>query len=191
MEERIDDLALIARVNAGDVDAYADLVRRHHPGVMSLCAAMLSDRTAAEDVAQETFMKAYASLKNFRGDASFSTWLYRIASNTCLDEKRKISRTRTQSLDALLEDDGEALQRLLSAPGPERSLQDAQLVEQVLSCLPDTYRLILTLRELNGLNYEEIAQAMGCTVDSVKARLQRARKEFLDRLRHFTTPENV
>ena len=191
MEQRIDDLELIGRVKAGDIDAYADLVRRHHPAVMSLCMGMLADKAAAEDVAQETFLKAYASLKDFRGDAAFSTWLYRIASNKCLDAGRKISRAKTQSLDSLLEGNNEALQRLAAAPGPERALEDAQLVEQILSCLPDAYRLILTLRELQGLTYEEIAVAMSCTVDSVKARLQRARKEFLDQLRHFAAPENV
>jgi RNA polymerase sigma-70 factor (ECF subfamily) len=152
---------------------------------MGLCLSMLADTAAAEDAAQETFLKAYASLKEFRGDAAFSTWLFRIAANKCLDFKRKSARARTTSLDFLLEEHGDSIQRLLASPGPERSTEDAQLVEEILSCLPDAYRLILTLRELNGLNYQEIAQTMSCSVDSVKARLQRARREFLDRLRHF------
>jgi RNA polymerase sigma-70 factor (ECF subfamily) len=152
---------------------------------MALCVSMLADTAAAEDAAQEAFLKAYASLKDFRADSAFSTWLYRIAVNKCLDFKRKTARARTNSLDFLLEENGEAMQRLLSSPGPEQSTEDSQLVEQIMSCLPDAYRLILTLRELNGLTYQEIAQTMNCSMDSVKARLQRARREFLNRLRHF------
>ncbi len=187
----ISDLDLITRIKAGDTDAYAELVRRHHPKVIALCQSMLTNTAAAEDAAQETFLKVYSSLKDFRGDAAFSTWLFRIAANKCLDFKRKSARTRTTSLDFLLEEHGEGIQRLMAGPGPERSTEDAQLVEKILSCLPDAYRLILTLRELNGLTYQEIAQTMNCSVDSVKARLQRARRGFLGRLRHFEVPQDI
>jgi len=181
------DDELISQVLSGDSEAYADLVRRHHPAIFGLCAGLLRDRSQAEDAAQEIFLKAYRSLSKFRGASSFATWLYRIASNHCLDMLRRRERAATESWDALLEAEGERIERLLSAPvNEERSLEDADLVRRVLDCLPPEYRLILTLRELQGLTYQEIAAAMGCSLDSVKARLRRAREDFEGRLRHFS-----
>src|SRR5690348_9660792 len=97
------DQDLIARAQKGDDDAFAALVRRHHPGVATLCRSMLGDDAAADDAAQDVFLKAHRSLKSFRGDAKLSTWLYRVATNRCLDLLRAAGRAKTQSLDALLE----------------------------------------------------------------------------------------
>ncbi len=180
------DGELVARVLAGDDSAYAELVRRHHPRVIGLCRSMLSTEQAAEDAAQDAFLKAYRSLASFRADASFATWLYRIAANQCLDCRRKEARGKEQSLDALVEDHGDRIQALSATPGPERSAEDVELVRRVLSALPEQYRLILTLREVQGLDYAEIAQTMECSLDSVKARLKRARRTFLDKLRHLS-----
>ena len=191
MGETISDFQLVARARAGDHAAFAELVRRHHGPIIALCASMLSDAAAAEDAAQETFLKAHRSLDAFRGDCAFSTWLYRIASNHCLDLRRKTARAKAQSLDALLEDEGERIQALTATSGPERSAEAAEMVERIMSSLPDAYRLILTLRELNGLDYKEIAEAMECSLDSVKARLRRARGEFLKHLRHFADVQDV
>jgi len=188
----MNDTELISRVQAGDHDAFAELIRRHHPWVMGLCAATLGDRTAADDAAQEVFLKAYQALPGFKGGSSFSTWLHRVAANHCLDLLRSRARRQTQSWDELLEKEGENIHRLLAAPAEqEHAREDADLVRRVLSCLSPEYRLVLTLREVQGLSYEEIAAAMDCSLDSVKARLQRARKDFADRLRHFLDPLNV
>ena len=182
-----DDKELISRVLSGALEAYADIIRRHHPAIMGLCAGLLGDRSQAEDAAQEIFLKAYRFLPKFHGDSSFSTWLYRIASNHCLDLLRRRARRKTESWDALLEADGERIERLLSAPpNEERGQEDADLVRRVLACLPPEYRLILTLREVQGLTYQEIAAAMDCSLNSVKARLRRARRDFEERLRHFS-----
>lgn len=142
--------------------------------------------STADDAAQEVFLKAYARLKDFRRDSAFSTWLYRVASNHCLDELRRDARRRTESLEALTEREAPSLQRLLAEPtDAARSLEDAELVRAVLDRLPEDYRLILTLRELEGLEYKELMAALDCTMDSVKAKLQRARRLFRDTLRHI------
>lgn len=185
------DEALIARVNGGDQHAYAELVRRHHARVFGLCVSLVGP-AAAEDAAQEVFLKAYGRLSDFRGDSAFSTWLYRVASNHCLDLLRKEGRRRSESLEALTEREGARLERLFAAPDDaQRSAEEADLVRRVLAVLPEDYRVILTLREIEGLEYKELMEALDCSMDSVKAKLQRARRSFRDALRHILPPDNV
>lgn len=186
------DEQLIARVLDGQQAAFADLVRRHHAKVHALCASMLHDRAAADDAAQEVFLKAYDHLADFRGDARFSTWLYRVATNKCLDARRAESRRRSESLEALTEGEDEKLRWLLADPRDRlHFIEEADLVKKVLDRLPEDHRLILTLREMQGLDYKEIAETMECTVDAVKARLQRARRDFRDTLRHICPSDGV
>ena len=146
----------------------------------------------AEDAAQEIFFKAYQALKNFRGQSAFSTWLYRIASNHCLDLLRKRQREHTESWEALIEESGEQLHELLTASqDPKAILADTELVQRALTQLSPDYRLILTLREIEGLSYEELAEALHCSLDAIKARLRRARQELLERVRHFVGAGSV
>jgi RNA polymerase sigma-70 factor (ECF subfamily) len=188
----MDEAEFITRVKAGEQEAFADIIRAHHAWVLGLCAMTLGDHSQAEDAAQEIFLKAYKSIAKFRGGSSFSTWLHRIAANHCLDLLRSRSRRKTQSWDALLEAEGEGIHRLLTAPPDEgRSREDADLVKRVLACLPPDYQIALTLREVQGLSYDEIAAAMDCSLDSVKARLRRARQDFVDHMRHFLDPLGV
>lgn len=185
------DNELIDGVLGGAQGDYAELVRRHHARVHGLCASMVG-ASAADDAAQEVFLKAYGRLKDFRRDSSFSTWLYRVASNHCLDLLRREARRRSESLEALTEREGARLQALLAEPtSAERSLEDAELVRAVLARLPEDYRVILTLRELEGLEYTELMAALDCSMDSVKAKLQRARRSFREALRHILPPERV
>ena len=182
----LDEHALLRRILDGDREAYAQVVRAHQARILRLCAALLGDPTQAEDAAQEVFLKAYQVLAAFRGESSLGTWLYRIASNHCLDLLRKRRRERTESWDRLLEESGESLHALLTAqPDPAESLADTELVQRALAQLSPEYRLILTLREMEGLTYAELADALQCSLDAVKARLRRARQELLGRLRHF------
>ena len=178
--------AELARLAAGgDGGAFAELVRRHAPRVRALCAATLGGPGEAEDAAQEAFLKAHRALSRFSGDASFGTWLHRIAVNHCLDLLRAAGRRRTDSLEALLEADSAALGRALSEPSPAHGLEDRDAVERLLARLPPEQRLALTLREAEGMTYEEIAKAMSCSLDSVKARIRRARAELVELSRHF------
>ena len=177
---------------SGDRDAYAELVQAHQAKILRLCNSLLADTALAEDAAQETFLKAYQALSSFRGQSSFSTWLYRIASNRCLDLLRKRKRERTESWEQLIEEAGEQLPSLLqSPPNAADSLANKELVQRLLSLLPPDYRLVLTLREMEGLSYEELACALHCSADAVKSRLRRARQELLKYWRHFSRTAGV
>lgn len=184
-EEARADRDVVARVLGGDAESYADLIRRHQGRVRGLCLSLLGDPAAADDAAQDVFLKAYRSLSDFRSDAAFSTWIYRIASNHCLDVLRSRARRRSDSLEALLEQEGSRVRALLAGPGPAGALEDRDLAARMLASLPEEQRLALTLREMQGLSYVEIAKAMDCSVDSVKGRLKRARHDLQSRLRHF------
>ncbi len=182
----------LARLAAGGDDAsFAELVRRHAPRVRALCAASLRNEAETEDAAQETFLKAHRSLGRFLGEASFGTWLHRIAVNHCLDLLRAAGRRRSESLDALLEADAAILGRALAEPSSAKTLEDRDVVGRLLSRLNPDQRLALTLREVEGMSYEEIAKTMSCSLDSVKARLKRARAELLEMARHFSGSDIV
>ena len=174
-----------------DDAAFADLVRRHAPRVRSLCAATLRSDAEADDAAQEVFLKAYRALDRFSGDADFGTWVHRIAVNHCLDVLRAAARRRTDSLEGLMEEDSKALARVLSEEGPARALENRDAAARLLARLNPEQRIALTLRELEGLSYEEIAAAMSCSLDSVKARIRRGRAELLDMARHFSGTDIV
>ncbi|UPT72796.1 MAG: sigma-70 family RNA polymerase sigma factor [Elusimicrobiota bacterium] len=188
-EPRDEDLA--RRAAGGDDAAFAELVRRHAPRVRALCEATLGGPAEADDAAQETFLKAHRSLGRFDGRSAFATWLHRIAVNHCLDVLRAASRRRSESLDALLEADGAALGLALSEESPAKALEARDTAERLLARLNPEQRLALTLRETEGLSYEEIADAMSCSLDSVKARLRRARAELLEAARHFSDVRDV
>ncbi|MBI3547874.1 MAG: RNA polymerase sigma factor [Elusimicrobia bacterium] len=192
MTQTTTDADLVRRVSAGEQDAYAALIERHHANVQGLCGSILGDPTSAEDAAQEVFLKAYKSLGNFQGDSSFGTWIYRIASNHCLDTVRSRSRRKTESLEALVEGDSAELASLFCGGRRDEAAQEnADLAQRLLSRLPEDYRVTLILREVQGLSYEELAETMGCSLDAVKARLRRARSSLDAATRHFFEPGNV
>lgn len=185
------DVELACLAAGGDGDAFAALVRRHAPRVRALCAAALHDSEEAEDAAQETFLKAHRALSRFAGEASFGTWLHRIAVNHCLDLLRAAGRRRSESLDALLDADSSALGRAPSESSSAQGLEDRDTVGRLLARLNPDQRLALILREAEGMSYEDIAQAMSCSLDSVKARLKRARAELIKMARHFSGSDIV
>jgi RNA polymerase sigma-70 factor (ECF subfamily) len=189
--DAMDDIEVIRRVRAGERNAYADLVRRYQGRVMALCRTLLGNSPEVEDAAQEAFIKAYQSLDKFQGQSSFYTWIYRIASNHCLSLLRSKSRHPAESLDAIVEEEKEGLFRLFSNSDPRAAVEAQALVDKILSGIRPNYRLVLILRERDELSYEEIAQVMEVSVDSVKALLRRAREEVQEKLRHFLPAEGV
>lgn len=190
-ENSIEDFEIILDILAGDRDAYKEIVQKYEVRVRSYCLNVLQNSAQADDAAQEIFIKAYQALGQFRGAASFSTWLYRIAANHCTDVIRKIARWKTESWEALLEKEGEQLESLFSvAPKIERSEQ-SQLIAKLLSVLPEKYRTILVLREIHGLSYQELSETLECSVDAVKARLKRARQEIEIKSRHLLERKRV
>ena len=188
----IEEQDLIEKILSGDTEAYAEIVRSYQVKVLGFCTSLLANTTEAEDAAQEVFIKAYQSLKSFRGNSSFSTWLYRITANHCKDLLRKRSRRKTESLDALMEaSECEAQKHWEPSFNPASARDASEQIERLLSSLSEEERLVLTLREAQGLSYQEIAETMKCTLDAVKSRLKRASQSLEEKTRHFLTGQNV
>ncbi|MGH8235655.1 MAG: RNA polymerase sigma factor RpoE [Steroidobacteraceae bacterium] len=178
------DQQLVERVQAGDKSAFDLLVRKYQHRVLKLVGRFVSDAAEAEDVAQEAFLKAYRALASFRGDSAFYTWLYRIAINTAKNALVS-NRRRPVDFDLDLQDpeqyDRHA--RLKEGDTPEGVLLTEEIrnvVERAMEQLPEDLRTAIVLRELEGLLYEEIAEAMDCPVGTVRSRIFRAR-EAIDR----------
>jgi RNA polymerase sigma-70 factor (ECF subfamily) len=178
------DQQLVQRVQAGDKSAFDLLVRKYQHRVLKLVSRFVSDAAEAEDVAQEAFLKAYRALASFRGDSAFYTWLYRIAINTAKNALVS-NRRRPVDFDLDLQDpeqyDRHA--RLKEGDTPEGVLLTEEIrsvVEKAMEQLPEDLRTAIVLRELEGLSYEEIAEAMDCPVGTVRSRIFRAR-EAIDR----------
>jgi RNA polymerase sigma-70 factor (ECF subfamily) len=183
---------LIKNILKGDVEKYGELMRLYNQKVLGSCLSMLHNRSEAEEAAQDIFTKAYHNLAKFQGNSSFSTWLYRITTNHCLDILRKRNRRRTTSLDALVESEGDHIEAIFATSRTAlTTLESKDLVDKILSALPEDYRTILTLREAQGLEYQEIAEILDCSLDAVKGRLSRARKALQEHLQHFIKNENV
>ncbi len=186
------DQEIIQQILSGQTEAYGELIRQYNKKVVGYCLSMLSNQTEAQEAAQDIFVKAYHSLRKFKGNSSFSTWLYRITTNHCLDILRKRTRRKTVSLDALVEAEGDHIERLFAVESTAASpLENRDLIQKILATLPEDYRTILTLREADGLEYQEIADVMDCSLDAVKGRLSRARKQLQEHLRHFLKRTDV
>jgi len=166
------DAALIAAVAAGDADAFEELVRKYERPVLNTAYRYLGDRAAAEDVAQEIFLKVWRAARSFKGKSSFSTWLYRIAVNQCLNFREKRRRRRAEPLDERAAD---------GRPGPaERYEAEAKsrLVREAMSELPAKQRMALILSKFEGRSYKEIARLMGVSLASVESLIFRSRQNL-------------
>jgi RNA polymerase sigma-70 factor (ECF subfamily) len=181
------DFELIKRVQQGDKSAFDVLVLKYQQKVVNLISRFVSDQAECYDVAQEAFIKAYRALGNFRGDSQFYTWLYRIAANTAKNHLASRSRkTPTYSVD--LEDaehfTGET--GLKDFDNPENLLLTDEIkatVFNAIEALPDDLKSAITLREIEGLSYEEIAEVMACPIGTVRSRIFRAREAIDKELR--------
>lgn len=177
---------IVQQVLDGDTNAFEELVLEYEKKVYNVALRMVNNQEDAEDITQEAFIKAYNSLSNFRGDSKFSVWLTRIVSNMCLDLIRRRGRRPTISL-SVEDEDGESTELEISdiRQSPE-TIMDQQLtkdsVRRGLKQLPDEYREILLLREIQGLSYEEISAALDLEVGTVKSRIYRGRKKLCDYL---------
>ncbi len=177
------DKELVKRVQKGDLAAFDMLFARYQVKIMNLVSRYVRDSEEVRDVTQEAFIKAYRALPRFRGDSAFYTWLYRIAINTAknhlVSRSRRPPSTDVDIEDADFRDDADILRDI---EDPEAALARDQLQETIklaLKDLPDDLRTALTLREFDGLSYEQIAQIMECPVGTVRSRIFRAR-EFVD-----------
>ena len=185
MSDRASDQLLVDRVRAGDKHAFDLLVLKYQHRIIKLIMRYVRDPTEAMDVSQEAFLKAYRAIHNFRGESAFYTWMYRIAINTAKNHIVAASRRPLQYATDISEpEEFDWHPGLQDGDSPEsRAMGDdlRRAVEGTINSLPDELRIAITLRELDGLSYEEIAQVMECPVGTVRSRIFRAR-EALDKV---------
>ena len=177
------DAPLVARALAGDHKAFELLVIKYKRRVQRLIGRMVRDVDLVEDIAQETFIRAYRALAQFRGEAQFYTWLYRIAVNTAKKALMDLKRNPTVSENSFKSDDDDETSflenELTSSETPDAVLASkeiAQIINAALEALPEELRQAITLREIEGLSYEEISEAMNCPIGTVRSRIFRARE---------------
>lgn len=183
-------MVLVQRAVAGDQRAYGLLVLKYQRRIQRLIGRMVRDVDLVEDISQETFIRAYRALHQFRGDAQFYTWLYRIAVNTAKKFLLELKHDPTVSESFLANDDDDETSWKKNEPiaedGPESILaakEIAGVVNAAMEELPADLRQAVTLREIEGLSYEEIASAMNCPVGTVRSRIFRAREAISARVR--------
>jgi len=174
------ELQLIDAARAGDQDAFAQLVRLYEKRVFALTTRMCKNADDAAEAAQDAFLAAWQGLKFFRGESSFSTWLYRLASNACVDLLRKEGRHRSAAGPSL-DDEELNIDAVDSLPTPQEAAERKELrqqIEQGLAALSPEHRQVLVLREMHQLSYDEIAEALDMDIGTVKSRISRARKQL-------------
>lgn len=187
MGDREIDQQLVERAQRGDKRAFDLLVIKYQRKLARLLSQFIRDAAEVEDITQETFIKAYRSLPSFRGESAFYTWLYRIginaAKNFLVAQGRRASTTNGFDIeDAENLEEGSQLRELNTPENELMSKQIAQTVHQTLQALPEELRTAITLREIEGLSYEEIANIMNCPTGTVRSRIFRAREAIADKL---------
>ena len=191
MQDADADALLVERVKLGDVRAFEMLVVKYQRRIERLIGRMVRDTDLVQDIAQETFIRVYRALPQFRGDSAFYTWLYRIAVNTAKKALMDMKRDPLVSEAALRSDeDGEEISRaeneLTDGATPEALLASKEIgvaVNAAIDALSDDLRQAITLREIEGLSYEEIAEVMNCPIGTVRSRIFRAREAIAARLK--------
>ena len=188
MTERECDQLLVERVQAGERQAFDLLVAKYQRRLMRLVSRIVHDPAEAEDVVQETFIKAYRAIRHFRGDSAFYTWLYRIGINTAKNflasqSRRTPTSTENDAEQAEAFDSGEQLRDINTPESVLASQQIARTVNAAMDALPLDLRTAIVLREIEGLSYEEIADIMACPIGTVRSRNFRARDVIAEKLR--------
>lgn len=186
------DQQLVQRAQRGDPRAFDLLVLKYQGRIGALVSRYINDPGEVEDVTQEAFIKAYRALDKFRGDSAFYTWLYRIASNAA--KNHLVAKGRRPGADATIEDaEGfEQADLIFESSTPEAVLMSeelAQVVTEAMDALPEELRAALTLREFEGLSYDDIAAVLECPVGTVRSRIFRAREAIDDRVREQMSEE--
>jgi len=187
MGDSYTDKELVQRVQQGDKKSFDLLVLKYQNRIIKLVSRYVREQSDAMDVAQEAFLKAYRALPNFRGDSAFYTWLYRIAINTA--KNHLVSMSRRPAEAHLENSDGDAIdieELQKDFDNPENLLLAEEIKQTILTAmnkLPEDLRVAITLREIDGLTYEEIAEAMDCPIGTVRSRIFRAREAVDAKLR--------
>ena len=185
-----EDTALLKAFQVGEKDAFDKLVLKHKNRVFGLCYRILGDYEEANDCAQETFVKVYRSLERFRFDSTFSTWLYRIAVNTCKNKLKSTQYRRSKKMVRLdnpgnQEEGGHPVQvrdKSLSPAGELERKEIHVLIQKAIDSLPEEQKTVVVLRDIEGMSYEEIARIGGYNLGTVKSKLARAREKLREKL---------
>ncbi|AEV69215.1 sigma-70 family RNA polymerase sigma factor [Acetivibrio clariflavus] len=172
---------LVERAKSGDLEAFEQLIIGCQKKVFNIAFRMVGNYDDANELAQEVFIKAFRSIKNFKGDSSFSTWIYRITANVCLDELRKRKNRTIVSLDQDIElNDGDVKRQMPdNAPTPDMEAESNEvksIVNESIQQLPDDYKSMIILRDIQGFSYDEISKIVNCPEGTVKSRINRARQ---------------
>lgn len=177
----VSDMNLIKKFKAGDESAFEELVKRYQKKVYNTTYRMMGNREDANDLAQEAFLRVYRKLDRFKGNSSFSTWLFTVTTNLCRDEMRK--RQRRLQTTSLSEKERNIPDEMMSPEdlSLQRELRDK--LQQVIDKLPNKHREVIILREFQGLSYDEIAEVTGVSMGTVKSRLSRARRSIKQELK--------
>ena len=188
MSDREVDQQLVERAQRGEKHAFELLVSKYQRKLARLLSRFIRDPTEVEDVTQEAFIKAYRALPTFRGDSAFYTWLYRIGINTAKNYlvamgRRAPTTTEYNSDEAEVFEEGDQLRDLNTPENEMMSRQVAETVNRTLEELPEELRTAISLREIEGLSYEDIAEAMNCPIGTVRSRIFRAREAIAEKLR--------
>jgi RNA polymerase sigma-70 factor (ECF subfamily) len=183
----LDDAELIRRARAGDHQSLDDLVQRHYKNVFNLAYRLSGNYDDAQDIVIEAFIRVHNALPNFRGDANFSTWIYRITKNVFLDERKKQRLRSHASLEEMVELEDSSVSRQVEdpTPGPSRVVErreQAEMVQEAVATLPKNQRLMIALYHFQHRSYEEIAEIMNLPIGTVKSRLNRARLALKNKL---------
>jgi RNA polymerase sigma-70 factor (ECF subfamily) len=183
------DVALVRRAQANDRAAFNEIVHRYKNKVYNFILRMVHNAPDAEDLTQETFVRAYTSIQSFQSRASLNTWLFRIATNLCIDYSRRSKRTQGMVTSLSQDDDDDSEGRELDIPDPsfdpQRLLLNRELgtrLEEALKSLPDKLRTVVLLYDIEGMSYEEIAAVVGAPLGTVKSRIFNARGALRDKL---------
>jgi RNA polymerase sigma-70 factor (ECF subfamily) len=190
VEQGNDELDLVTRARSGDASAFSALLKRYEGKIFRLAMNITQNREDAEDVLQETFLKAYEHLDQFQGNSKFYTWIVRIAVNQALMKLRKRKTSRAVSLDEEIDTGEDTMVREIAAwdPDPEQRYSQEELhtiLTEAVDSLAPIYRTVFTLRDVDGLSTEETAEALDLSVPAVKSRLLRARLQLRDKLTRF------
>ena len=188
-----DDFVLVDRCCHGDKEAFDEIIKMYQKRVVNLAYHLLGSYNDALELAQDAFIKAYLSIKRFRRDCSFYTWLYSITVNLCKNKIKYQKRRfhfKHRSLDCPLEEGGDSLKMELpsSRPGPAENLvsrENMRMVREALECLDEDHRAVLILRDREMMSYEEISRITGCEVGTVKSRLHRGRTKLKEELKRM------
>jgi len=193
--ERLVDQKLVEKAQRGDKRAFGILVEKYHKKLTRLLSRMVRDQSEIEDIVQDSFVKAYRAINNFRGDSAFYTWLYRIGINTAKNHLVSLGRRPKAMNEVEIEDvenfeDGDELR---SIETPENTMTTKEIVATVndtIEGLPDELKEAISLREMDGLSYEEIAELMQCPIGTVRSRIFRAREAIAEKLKPLIETTN-